>query len=66
MLPPRVQRRFTVDPLIGIGSAMSERKPGETTLLQVLFQPAHDPWSESILQAVLDEPRHRSSSMDPR
>ncbi|MCC6348384.1 MAG: type IV secretory system conjugative DNA transfer family protein [Candidatus Eisenbacteria bacterium] len=55
MLPLRTLRRFTVDPLTGIGAAMSELEPGETAVLQVLFQPTREPWAESILRAVLDE-----------
>ena len=43
-----------LDPFIGIIGALSELQPGELGLFQVLFQPAHDPWPESILRSVTD------------
>lgn len=41
-----------VDPFIGIIGALSELQPGELGLFQVLFQPAHEPWPESIVRSV--------------
>lgn len=55
MLPLRVLRRFNVDPLTGVGAALSDLEPGETGALQVLLQPVRHPWAESIMRAVLDE-----------
>ena len=55
MLPLRVLRRFSVDPLTGIGAALSDLEAGEAGVLQVLLQPVRHPWAESIMRAVLDE-----------
>lgn len=55
MLPLRVLRRLSVDPLTGIGAALSDLEAGEAGVLQVLLQPARHPWAESIMRAVLDE-----------
>ncbi len=55
MLPLRVVRRFSVDPLTGIGAALSDLEIGETGVLQVLFQPVRHPWADSIMRAVLDD-----------
>lgn len=55
MLPLRVLRRFNVDPLTGVGAALSDLEPGEAGVLQVLLQPVQHPWAESIMRAVLDE-----------
>ncbi len=55
MLPLRVLRRFSVDPLTGIGAALSDLEPGEAGVLQVLVEPVRHPWAESIMRAVLDE-----------
>jgi hypothetical protein len=41
-----------LDPFIGIIGALSELRSGELGLFQVLFQPAHAPWPESILRSV--------------
>jgi Type IV secretion-system coupling protein DNA-binding domain len=41
-----------IDPFIGIIGALSELKPGELGLFQVLFQPAHEPWPKSIVRSV--------------
>lgn len=55
MLPLRVLKRFAVDPLTGVGAALSDLDPGECGVLQVLLQPVRHPWAESIMRAVLDE-----------
>jgi hypothetical protein len=55
MLPLRAIRRFSVDPLTGIGAALSDLESGEVGVLQVLFQPVRHPWAESIMRAVLDD-----------
>lgn len=54
MLPLRAFKDFAVDPLIGITAALSEFEAGEIGVFQVLFQPARNPWSESVLRAVTD------------
>lgn len=41
-----------LDPFIGIIGALSELHPGELGLFQVLFQPTHEPWPESIVRSV--------------
>jgi hypothetical protein len=41
-----------LDPFIGIVGALAELQPGELGLFQVLFQPAHEPWPESIVRSV--------------
>jgi len=40
------------DPFIGIVGALSELHQNELGLFQVLFQPAHHPWAESIIRSV--------------
>jgi Type IV secretion-system coupling protein DNA-binding domain len=55
MLPLRVLRRFSVDPLTGVGAALSDLEPGEAGALQVLLQPVRHDWAGSIMRAVLDE-----------
>jgi len=42
-----------LDPFIGIIGALSELHPGELGLFQILFQPTHEPWAESILASVM-------------
>ena len=41
-----------IDPFIGIIGALAELQPGELGLFQVLFQPAHETWPESIVRSV--------------
>jgi hypothetical protein len=41
-----------IDPFIGIVGALSELQQGEIGLFQVLFQPADEPWPESIMRSV--------------
>ena len=43
-----------LDPFIGIIGALSELEPGELGLFQVLWQPAHESWAESIIAVVTD------------
>jgi hypothetical protein len=49
MLPLAVTK---IDPYIGIIGALSELRPGELALFQVIFQSAANPWAESILRSV--------------
>ena len=41
-----------LDPFIGIVGALAELQPGELGLFQVLFQPAHSSWPDSIVRSV--------------
>ncbi|MBI3417608.1 MAG: type IV secretion system DNA-binding domain-containing protein [Verrucomicrobia bacterium] len=41
-----------LDPFIGLIGALAELQPDELGLFQVLFQPAHSPWPESIVRSV--------------
>jgi hypothetical protein len=41
-----------LDPFIGIIGALSELRPGEVGLFQVLFEPAREEWAESIVNSV--------------
>ena len=41
-----------IDPFIGIVGALAELEQGELGLFQVLFQPANEPWQESIVRSV--------------
>jgi hypothetical protein len=44
-----------LDPFIGIVAALSELRPGELGLFQVLWQPVQQPWAESITGSVMRE-----------
>lgn len=54
MRPLRVWNKFDPDPLLGCLSALEAVSEGELGMLQVLFQPAVNPWVESIYRAVTD------------
>ena len=41
-----------LDPFVGIIGALAELNQGELGLFQVLFEPAHQPWAESITRSV--------------
>ncbi|NOS71119.1 MAG: type IV secretion system DNA-binding domain-containing protein [Verrucomicrobia bacterium] len=41
-----------LDPFVGIIGALAELQPGELGLFQVIFQPAQQPWDESIVRSV--------------
>jgi hypothetical protein len=43
-----------IDPFVGIVSALAELQLGELALFQILFQPANEPWAESIINSVTD------------
>ncbi len=43
-----------LDPFVGLVGVLSELKPGELGLFQVLFQPADHRWAESIVASVTD------------
>ncbi len=44
-----------VDQFIGIVGALSELRPGELGLFQVIWQPVQNPWGESIVRSVTHE-----------
>ena len=50
MLP--LQTAQSVDPFVGLISAISEAQRDEAVLFQVLFQPVRHPWSENIWRAL--------------
>ena len=52
MRPLMAFDRFEPDPLIGLIGALENLGPGETGLVQILFQAARRPWAESIMRAV--------------
>jgi hypothetical protein len=54
MVPIKTLKDFNTDPLIGIAGALSELMEGEIGLLQVLFQPVRNSWTDSIMRAVTD------------
>ncbi len=54
MRPLRTFRTFAVDPLIAITGALSDVRPGEVAVLQVLFRACRHPWTQSIMRAVTD------------
>lgn len=47
-------RAFALDPLGSVVGALGLVRAGEAAALQILFQPAVYPWTESLLQAVVD------------
>lgn len=54
MLPLKTFKDFNTDPLIGIAGSLSELREGELGLFQILFQPARNPWPDSMVRAVTD------------
>jgi Type IV secretion-system coupling protein DNA-binding domain len=54
MRPLRGLRTFAVDPLVAVIGALGALSTDEVAVVQVLFQAADEPWSESIMQAVVD------------
>lgn len=52
MRPLRGVGHLEADPFVGLTGTLDHLEPGETGLLQVLFQPVRHPWSESILRSV--------------
>lgn len=55
MRPLRTYKHLDPDPLTGIVGALEDLQGEELGILQVLFQGAHHPWSESIIRSVTDE-----------
>jgi hypothetical protein len=54
MLPLGTAKGFDPDPLIGLVAALEETTDDEGGAVQVLFEPARQPWAESIFRAVTD------------
>jgi len=54
MFPLRTFRRFSIDPLTAVCTALSDLSEGECGILQVLLEPVRNPWAASIIKAVLD------------
>ena len=65
MRPIRRFERFDPDPLAGMIGAMAELHPGDTALFQVLFAPTRNPWTESIVRAVMDNEGDSFFADDP-
>jgi hypothetical protein len=55
MLPLGTARSFDPDPLLPFVAALDDLAEGELGAFQVLFEPAHSPWAESVLRAVTTE-----------
>jgi excisionase family DNA binding protein len=54
MRPLRTFGKLDPDSLTGIIGALEDLDSDELGILQILFQPARQPWSESILKSVTD------------
>lgn len=54
MRPIKSVRNFGVDPLIALTGALGDIREQEMGIVQVIFQRALAPWSESIARAVTD------------
>jgi hypothetical protein len=54
MRPIRAFKGFEPDPMTGIFGAMEDLEKDELGVFQVLFQPAHNPWADSIARSVTD------------
>jgi len=52
--PLRTFGNLEIDPLIGVTAALENLEAGEVGVLQILFQPLHHPWAESIMRSVTD------------
>jgi len=52
MLPIATARSFDPDPLLPFFAALDDVAADELGAFQVLFEPAHSPWAESVLRAV--------------
>jgi hypothetical protein len=52
MLPFAADGRLEPDPLVGFVGALDDVPEGELAALQILFEPAREPWAENIYRAV--------------
>lgn len=54
MRPIRVWNKFDPDPLAGCIASLESIGVGEFGMLQILFQPAINPWAESVYKSLTD------------
>ncbi|MDD5356573.1 MAG: type IV secretion system DNA-binding domain-containing protein [Candidatus Pacebacteria bacterium] len=52
LLPLESYRGFPVDPLVGLAGALSDIRKDEAAVFQVLFEPARNPWLETLAQVA--------------
>lgn len=52
MRPLRIFNTLDPDPLIGVIGSLTELKPGEVGIFQVIFSPVRHNWADSILTSV--------------
>ena len=65
MLPLATVRSFDPDPLLPFVAALDDLTEGEMGSFQVLFEPAHAPWAESVLRAVTTDEGHDFFTASP-
>jgi hypothetical protein len=54
MLPLERHRSFDPDPLLPLLATLATLREGEVGIIQLLIEPAREPWAESVLRAVFD------------
>ncbi|HTG36519.1 MAG TPA: type IV secretion system DNA-binding domain-containing protein [Thermoanaerobaculia bacterium] len=54
MLPLERHKSFDPDPLLPLLAILATLREGEVGVLQLLVEPAREPWAESVLRAVFD------------
>jgi hypothetical protein len=54
MLPLERHRHFDPDPLLPLLAVLATLRKRETGVVQLLVEPAREPWSESVLRALFD------------
>lgn len=52
MLPLNPATSFEIDSLVAVIGALSDLKPDETGIFQILFERAKEPWAEEMMDAV--------------
>jgi hypothetical protein len=50
--PLQMPKNFAIDPLTGIIAILERLQQGEQAGMQIVFQPAINPWAESIIRSV--------------
>jgi len=65
MRPLRTIKDFDPDTLTGLIGAMENLDDGELGILQVLFQPVCNPWTESVIRSVTDWQGHSFFADNP-
>lgn len=53
-LPLRIHSSLSIDPYIALVTALAQTQDGEMLAVQILMEQAHNPWSESINNALSD------------